>query len=110
MALQGCFDCTIWSVFEESSNSIDELADVVCSYISFCTDSVIPHKKIFSYPNSKPWITKELKSLLREKKTVFKSGDKAAYAQIRKVVRAKIIKVKSADKEKILISSLCGMA
>ena len=101
LALQGCFDCTIWSVFEESSNSIDELADVVCSYISFCTASVIPHKKVFFYPNSKPWITKELKSLLREKKTVFKNGDKAAYAQIRKVVRAEIIKAKSAYKEKI---------
>ena len=36
LALQGCFDCTDWSVFTDSSDDIDELTDVECCYISFC--------------------------------------------------------------------------
>lgn len=53
---------------------------------------MIPTKTVVSYPNNKPWISKELKHLLREKRTVFNSGDKSAYAEIRKVVQAEIVK------------------
>lgn len=42
LALQGCSDCLDWSVFPDSSDNIDELMDVVCSYTSFCRDNVIP--------------------------------------------------------------------
>ena len=80
LALQGCFDCTDWFALQDSCGSIDELTDVACSYNSFCVDSVIPSKTIVSYPNNKPWISKELKNLLREKKTIFNSGDKIVYA------------------------------
>ncbi|XP_039455156.1 uncharacterized protein LOC120433247 isoform X1 [Oreochromis aureus] len=46
LALQGCFDCTDWSVFIESCRDINELTDVVCSYISFCRDMIIPSKEL----------------------------------------------------------------
>jgi len=39
LALQGCFDCTDWSLFQEDCSDIDEVTDVVCSYIPFCRDS-----------------------------------------------------------------------
>jgi len=32
--LQGCFDCTLWDVFYDACESLDELTDVVSSYIS----------------------------------------------------------------------------
>jgi len=39
-ALQACFECTDWTVFQDSCSDID-----VCSYISFCKDSVLPSKQ-----------------------------------------------------------------
>jgi len=47
--LQGCFDCTDWSVFKDSASDIDEVTDTVCSYITFCEDSVIPKKHVKMY-------------------------------------------------------------
>ena len=52
--LQGCFDCTNWDVFRDSCDSLDELTDVVTSYVSFCVDTVIPVKKSKVFPNNKP--------------------------------------------------------
>ena len=40
--LQGCFDCTDWDVLRDSCDSLDELTDVVTSYVSFCVDPVVP--------------------------------------------------------------------
>ena len=48
--LQGCFDCTDWDVFRNSCSSLDELTDVVTSYVSFCVDTVIPVKKCKVFP------------------------------------------------------------
>lgn len=45
--LQGCFACTDWSVFTESSENINELINVICS---FCRDMIIPLKVVHSFP------------------------------------------------------------
>ena len=37
-ALKGCFDCTDWSVFTDTSD-VNEPADTVCEYINFCVES-----------------------------------------------------------------------
>lgn len=68
VALQGCFECTHWSIFQESSDNINELTDVVCSYISFCVENVIDNKVVTCYSNNKPWFNAELKNILKKKK------------------------------------------
>jgi hypothetical protein len=66
--LQGCYDCTDWDVFIESSDSVDEAAEVVSDYIiRFCEDTVIPIKTVKIYPKNKPWISASLKATLNEK-------------------------------------------
>ncbi len=67
IALQGCFDCTDWSVLTDSSDNIDELTDVVCSYISFS-------KVVKIFPNNKPWVSSALKGLIHKRKTAFEEG------------------------------------
>ena len=42
--LQGCFDCTDWDLFLDSSDSVDEATEVISEYIKFCEDMVIPNK------------------------------------------------------------------
>ncbi len=64
LALQSCFDCTDWSVFQDASENIDELTEVVCGYVSFCTDMIIPKKTVIDFPNNKPWLSSHTKVLL----------------------------------------------
>ena len=66
--LQGCFDCTDWTVLFDDECNLDRQVDVITSYINFCTDMIIPTKQVTMFPNNKPWVTKELKLLLNEKK------------------------------------------
>lgn len=42
--LGGCFDCTIWDIFADMTDSLEELNSVVTDYIGFCVDSVIPDR------------------------------------------------------------------
>lgn len=42
--LKGCFDCTSWSVFEDSSVNLDEMTEVISNYIDLCVGAVIPTK------------------------------------------------------------------
>ncbi len=71
LTLLGCLDCTDWNVFVDSSRDIDELTDVVSSWVSYCEDVVIPDKIIKVYPNSRPWVSKALKVLLNKKAPSF---------------------------------------
>ena len=99
--LQGCFDCTDWDVFRNSCSSLDELTDVVTSYVSFCVDTVIPVKKCKVFPNNKPWVSKQLKHVLNEKKRVYFRGDLAERKGIQRTVRAEIRKARESYKHKI---------
>ncbi len=57
MHLQGCFDCTdIWDIFKETSSDIDELTDIISSYVTFCDDNMIPKKTFKIFPQNKPWV------------------------------------------------------
>ena len=99
--LQGCFDCTDWDVFRNSCSSLDELTDVVTSYVSFCVDTVIPVKKCKVFPNNKPWVSKQLKYALNEKKRVYFQGDLAERKGIQRTVKSEIRKARESYKHKI---------
>ena len=98
--LQGCFDCTNWDVFRDSCDSLDELTDVVTSYVSFCVDTVIPVKKSKVFPNNKPWVSKHLKKVLNEKKRVYFLGDLAERKEVQRAVKSEIRKARENYKKK----------
>lgn len=75
LALQGCFDCADWSVFQDSSDDIHELTDALCSYIQFCKDTVIPSMKVKVYPNNKPRVSSELKNVISQRNAAFNCGN-----------------------------------
>lgn len=101
LALQGCFDCTDWSVFTESCRDINELTDVVCSYISFCRGMIIPSKVVHFFPNNKPWSSKALMRLIHERKKAFIEGNILKVREIRKEIRSEIKKAKIKYKDKV---------
>ncbi len=79
----------------------DELTETVSSYITFCVDLVIPSKTVFTYPNNKPRVTKELKSVINRKKRVFYSGDPLEIKAVSKEVKVEIRKAKLKYRNKI---------
>ena len=65
--LQACLDCTDWDMFRTATQSLDEYAEAVTSYISFCEDSCVPTHTRLSFNNNKPWFTPKLKQLRLQK-------------------------------------------
>ncbi|KAM9495214.1 E3 ubiquitin/ISG15 ligase TRIM25-like [Clarias gariepinus] len=77
--LQDCFDRTNWVVFEDSD--LGGFTDSVLCYIKNCIDTV--DKRIWIYPNQKPWMNKGVQQLLKKRNNAFKSGDTAIYSTAR---------------------------
>jgi len=59
--LQACLDCTDWDMFRTATQSLDEYAEAVTSYISFCEDSCVTTRT----------------RVRLQKEEAFRSGDKA---------------------------------
>ena len=99
--LQGCYECTDWDIFFDSSQDINETVDVISDYIVFCENMLIPQKTVKIYPNNKPWISKSLKATINQKKKAFQGGDKVERKAVQKKLRGEIRSAKLAYKEKV---------
>ena len=97
--LQDCFDSTNWDVFEHQD--LELFTDSVLCYIKHCTDTVTVDKRIRVYPNQKPWMTREVQRLLKERNTAFRSEDRALYNTARTNLRRGIRKAKSDYRRRI---------
>ena len=75
MQLQGSLACTDWGVFAPDSVNLNEHASIITDYITFCVDSTIPMKTVTVYPNSKPWITSDIKNTLKNKQIAYRSKE-----------------------------------
>lgn len=69
-ALQDCFEYTDWDVLTQPA-SLEDVTDVVTEYIKSCEENIVPSKAVKIFSNNKPWITKELKTTINEKKIAF---------------------------------------
>lgn len=101
LALNACFDCTDWEVIMESSETIDEAVDVVNEYIKFCTDMLVPMREVTVYPNSKPWINKEIAGLLKDRQKLFYQGDRDGVKAKQKEIRQEISESKERYRKKV---------
>lgn len=96
-----CFDCTDWDCFYDAGEDIHELCDAVSSYITFCVDSIVPSKKVVIFPNNKPWVSKDLKSVINKKKMIYCTGNQMERKEVSREVRGEIRKAKLKYKDKI---------
>lgn len=88
-------------MFKDSASDIDELTVSVCSYISFCEDTVIPERPVKVYPNNNPCVTKALKNVLERKYGAFLQSDEAEKREARRELRAQIKRAKLEYKHKL---------
>ncbi|XP_063344797.1 interferon-induced very large GTPase 1-like [Pelmatolapia mariae] len=105
-ALQDCFESTDWNMFREAAThgdftDLEEYTSSVSSYINKCTDDVTVSKTIISRPNQKPWITAEVRALLRTRDSAFKAGDKVALRRARAELSRAIREAKRAHAQRI---------
>ena len=96
-----CFDCTDWQVFVDSCETVDELNEHVTEYVKFCESNCVVRKKVKTYGNTKPWVNKELKSLIIAKHKAHKAKDRTLVKSIQKDLKIEINNCKSIYEKKV---------
>ena len=86
--VKGCFECTNWDTFLTAQILLMKLLMLFRS-IS------ISAKSIKSYPNNKPWITKDIRSKIHEKNRIKSSTDSSALKKCQEELDNAICKSKS---------------
>ncbi|KAL0159079.1 hypothetical protein M9458_047155, partial [Cirrhinus mrigala] len=105
-ALQDCFQDTDWNMFKEAATynnhtDLQEYTETVTAYIKKCIDDVTVTKTITTCANQKPWMTAEVRGLLKIRDEAFRSGDKAALKTARANLSHGIKKAKHQYAQKI---------
>ena len=101
MQLQGSLACTDWGVFAPDSVNLNEHASIIRDYITFCMDSTIPMKTVTVYPNSKPWITSDIKNMLKNKQIAYRSKDIHTMKNVHRQLQTEILQAKQRYREKV---------
>ena len=99
--LQTCFDLTDWETLVTSCKDLDEAVDVVNSYVIFCQNLFVKPKTVKCYPNNKPWVRKELKALLAEKRKAFQKADNDKVRELNAKINTEVAMAKRNYKEKL---------
>lgn len=94
--------------FFQSCRDADELTDTITSYVRYCQDSVSEIKTVKMFSNNKPWVSKQLKMCLNERKVAFRSGNTELLCEKRRQLRGSSLKGKLDFKNKIEGSFLTG--
>lgn len=98
--LRACYECTDWRTLTDGT-SLEEAIDIITDYILFCEDMIVPTKTVKVFSNNKPWITKELKNILNQKKIAFTSGNRTEAKLIQARLNKAIKEAKRDYKEKV---------
>ncbi|KAI3368378.1 hypothetical protein L3Q82_008084 [Scortum barcoo] len=92
---------------------IDSLTHCLTDYINFCVENTVPTRTVRSFSNSKPWITPDIKALLKEKRRAFVSGNKEELKSVQRELRRMIRKGKNSYRRKmehqLQQNNICGV-
>ncbi|KAF7692576.1 hypothetical protein HF521_010186, partial [Silurus meridionalis] len=83
------------------SINLEEYTSSVTCYISKCVDDVTISKSITTRSNQKPWMTANVRALLKQRDSAFRTGDKAALKTARAKLSRAIREAKRAHAKKI---------
>uniref|UniRef100_A0A669DTM0 Reverse transcriptase domain-containing protein n=1 Tax=Oreochromis niloticus TaxID=8128 RepID=A0A669DTM0_ORENI len=101
-ALKDCFESTVWEVIcDDHGEDIDSLTTCITDYINFCVDNTVPTRTVRCFSNNKPWITSEIKAVLKQKRRAFKSRDKEELKRVQRELRGLIRNGKDSYRQKM---------
>ena len=89
-----------WSVYMGSCSDINELTNTVSSSVLFCEEAVFLRTKLKLYADSKPWVTKNIRVLIKEHK-IYPNDTDTEKRDVKREVRLEIKKAKLKYKDKI---------
>ena len=87
--------------FTPNSEDLDDLTYCITEYINFCVDSVVPSVTVRCFPNNKPWVTRDIKVLLNEKKRAFRVGDREQLRRVQRELKERIQQGKDSYRRKL---------
>lgn len=82
-------------------DDIDTYTSTVLFYIKCCMDNVITTKQIQIFPNNKPWMTKDVRLLLKVRNAAFRSGDSQQYRVARRNLKRGIRDTKARYRQRV---------
>ena len=82
--MRGCFEGTNWDIFYENEDDLDTFTDSITSYKCFWEENIVQTKRIKVYANFKPWVNRELKTILLKKRKALLEGDKQKQHELEK--------------------------
>ncbi len=105
-ALQDYFQDTDWNMFKEAATNkkhtdLQEYNETVTAYIKKCIDDVTVTETITTHANQKPWMTAEVRGLLKTGDEAIRSRDNAALKTARANLSCGIKNVKQTYARKI---------
>lgn len=68
-----------WNILKTFTSIPNEYISVVTSFIKKSVDNHVPTKTTAVYPNQKPWVNREINSLLKSLSETFKEDDSTLY-------------------------------
>lgn len=72
--LEDALENADWEMFRLTSTDVSKFMEVVVSYISLLTDTIILTVQIKIFPNQKPWVDETVRSALRAGTTTYNAG------------------------------------
>ncbi|XP_076828120.1 uncharacterized protein LOC143474522 [Brachyhypopomus gauderio] len=101
-ALKDCFSTTLWEeLCDPHGDDIEGLTHCITDYVNFCVENTVPTRSVRCFSNNKPWINSDIKTLLKEKKRVFRSGHKEEMKSVQTDLRRKIREGKTIYRRKM---------
>ncbi|KAI3361976.1 hypothetical protein L3Q82_012327 [Scortum barcoo] len=79
----------------EGEVDLEDYTSAVLGYISKCTEDVTSTRTVTEYPNQKPWLNAEVRSLLKARDAAFRSGDRLALRAARRQLTAGVKRAKA---------------
>ncbi|KAI3371619.1 hypothetical protein L3Q82_024188, partial [Scortum barcoo] len=94
---------TFWDVLmNPHGEDIEGMTHCLTDYLNFCADVVSPVKTVrCCYPNNKPWVTREVKTVLNKKKAAFWSRDREAMKAAQQEVKHCVKEAKDSYRRKV---------
>ncbi|KAI3367638.1 hypothetical protein L3Q82_026475 [Scortum barcoo] len=80
---------------------IEGMTHCLTDYLNICTDVVSPVKTVRCYPNNKPWVTREVKTVLNKKKAAFRSRYREAMKAAQQEVKHCVKEAKDSYRRKV---------
>ena len=105
--LQDCFDSTDWTIFNsleapvDPKRALEEYTSSVMDYINFCVNNVTRRRTVRVFPNQKPWMCREVRTLLKARDAAYRSGDAPAYSVARAALRRGIKSAKAKHRQRV---------